>query len=573
MVTASSAGPAEDRERSSFAGRRTAIVLASSMLVGFALRSAFAGRSGLWRDEAQFLWIVRIPSLSEMSDFLWHHESHPPLFYLLMRAWLGLFGDSEAAAVALPIILGVVLIPVAYRVGHRVFSHRAGLIAAMFVAASPLLASYSGTVRPYSLLPLLCLLSIYWLWDGLSARSVRPWAAHVIASLAMLMTHNWAWIVLGAEWIIAAAWLALRCPSPGRTLVRNWALAQVAILLGYSPWLPVFLHQSRHAGYDANLLDSFHALAVFAFACLVETALSLPVVIGTPVLAVIILAAALRAGIRRISCPPANSDHRLALCVFGGLPLLAFAISVAVSIKRFLLFPQCLTAIVPCTLLTIAYGVASFSSMPRIFALMLVSLYLVIVPTRLEEVKSNAREAAAAVAMQSHSSDIIVITPWWIASSFNYYYHLDNEQENYPHEGRSGAIYYDHLRERLLDPEPMSRLRARLVQARRDARRVWLVTDRAIPSAIVPEGDRLPENLGLHSFGHVGDLRARQIRKQLGALFGPPSTIVVPKGDRKGLEILEVLLYAGEADSHCCPDPDEPGRRGLEAGRLSTVRP
>ena len=208
--------------------------VAPSRSWGLILRVALAGRSGIWCDEAQFLFVVRMPSIAAMLDFLWHHESHPPFFYLLMRAWLGLFGDSEAAALALPVILGVVLIPVVYWVGDRVFSRRTGLIAAAFVAvvagARPLL----GMVRPYSLLPLLALLSVYWVVGRAERGEARPWVAHVIATLAMLLTHNWAWMVLGAEWILSSCgWFGMHewtqlCP------IRSWSLAQGLVLLAYA---------------------------------------------------------------------------------------------------------------------------------------------------------------------------------------------------------------------------------------------------------------------------------------------------------------------------------------------------
>ncbi|MGD0041843.1 MAG: glycosyltransferase family 39 protein [Isosphaeraceae bacterium] len=331
MIAESLAEPTHNRKQSFYARHQTTIILASCMLLGLMLRIALAGRSGLWRDEAQFLWIVRIPSLPAMLDFLWHHESHPPLFYILMRVWLSWFGDSEVAALALPVLLGVFLIPVTHRVGDRVFSPQTGLIAAIFVAVSPMLAHYSGMVRPYSLLPLLCLLSVYGLWDGLRGRRARPWVFYVIATLAMLLTHNWAWIVLAAQWILVACLLAWPSERPARPLLVAWALAQFALLAAYSPWLPVLLYQSRHAGYDAfpwNLLD--------VFTYFTETVVSLPVQAAIPVCIMLIVTAAWRAAQRSTTILPKNERRRSALLLFIGIPLLAFGVANVLSTKTFL---------------------------------------------------------------------------------------------------------------------------------------------------------------------------------------------------------------------------------------------
>src|SRR5262249_7911222 len=151
------------------------------------------------------------------------------------------------------------------------FSHRTGQIAAIFITASPLLVQYSALVRPYSLLPLLCLLSVYWLWDGLRERGVWPWVAHVIATLLMLLTPTRAWMVLGADWIIAAVWFALYRQRADRATVRHWAFAQVALAIGYAPWFPILLYQMRHAGHGTYPLDPLEA-----FGHLAEMAVSLP---------------------------------------------------------------------------------------------------------------------------------------------------------------------------------------------------------------------------------------------------------------------------------------------------------
>src|SRR5215472_4930988 len=76
----------------------TVLFLGGCVLAGLLLRLSLAARSGLWGDEALFLFIVHSPSLAAMLHFLHYQESQPPLFYLLMRAWQAVFGPSEASA-------------------------------------------------------------------------------------------------------------------------------------------------------------------------------------------------------------------------------------------------------------------------------------------------------------------------------------------------------------------------------------------------------------------------------------------------------------------------------------------
>jgi hypothetical protein len=142
-----------------------------------------------------------------------------------------------------------------------------------------------------------------------------------------------------------------------------------------------------------------------------------------------------------------------------------------------------------------------------------------------------------------------VITPDYLASSFNLYFRPDNPQIVYPHEGRLGAIYSDdeHTKKRA-DPRELERVKTILLQAFRQGRRVWLVTDR---DRVLDEIDTLPDQLAENQFLLGTWLRTVQVRKYLVGLFGPPDLEAVPidrrlfGGGIPGFEAecLSVLLF------------------------------
>ena len=320
-----------------------------------------------------------------MIDFLRYHESHPPFFYLVMRGWLSFFGDTEATALALPVLLGTMLIPVAYWVGSRIFSQPAGLIAAVLVATSPPLANHSSMVRPYSLLPLLCLLSVYSLWRGMRKRGRWPWVLQVSVTLAMLLTHNWSWMVAGAEWIVVAAWLKWQRGWSNPALVRSWALAQAAVVVGYAAWLPAFLYQTRHAGYGPRPINPLMVVGQLA-----ETAVSLPVRAAIPVSATLAGLAALYVASGRALTLPKSGDRQFGLVLLAGVPSLAFVLALLFSFRQLILFSHCLTTVVPCVLLAIAYAIVSWSSLPRYITLAVASIFLAFSVRLVTKPKSNA---------------------------------------------------------------------------------------------------------------------------------------------------------------------------------------
>jgi hypothetical protein len=545
-----------DESQSSLSRRRSLAFVLCCVILGLVLRFALAARSGLSRDEAQFLWVVRAPSCAAMLDYLREHESHPPFFYLLIRGWIKLAGDSAAAALALPLLIGVALIPTAFCVAASTFSRRTAMIATMMVTLSPLLVRYSAMVRPYSLLPFLCVLSSHSLFRGLRGRATWPWMLHVITTALMLLTHNWGWMVLGAEWLVAAVWVVWNYAQLDVGLIRRWACAQLAVVVIYAPWFRDLLHQVQHAGYGRSPL-----YASLVSASVMESALGLPVGASIAVCVALVVATAWNKQSRARMRTRSVEDRRLALLTFGGIPFFAFVLAVGLSFKTYLLHAHCLATIVPCALLIIAHLLDSYTTLPRLIATLTGGVYLTCSLSLLAEPKSNAREVAAMVAAQARPTDLILIAPAWYASSFNYYYAFDNPQIDYPHEERRGMIDFDDLRERLLDPDAMARVKAKLALAHRQGRRVWLVSEaetlsdpyhlRSMLPAVALESDRVPEVLAVPTYGHVAYVRTAQLRRQLDNLYGSPHTIIDPLVGKGTIETLEVLLYDGRADRAC----------------------
>ena len=150
-------------EHASTTQARALIAVGGAVVVGTVLRLITPGAGPLWRDEALFLFIVQLPSVSDLLSFLYQHESHPPLFYLIMRAWGSIAGTSEAALNVMPIVFSIALIPSMFWIGSRAFGRATGLLACWIVALHPGLIFHSVQIRPYALLTLLAVGSCFWL--------------------------------------------------------------------------------------------------------------------------------------------------------------------------------------------------------------------------------------------------------------------------------------------------------------------------------------------------------------------------------------------------------------------------
>jgi uncharacterized membrane protein len=174
---------------------------------------------------------------------------HPPLFYLLLKAWIGLGGQSELWLRLLPVSFAL-LTPVPFvLVGRRLgLSWHATQLALLLTAVNAYLVYYAQELRMYSLVALLTLGSL-WLFFRFEGRARGEWTPLValsVVNLLLVYTHYFGWLVVAGEGLV----LLVR----GRDRVRAFTLSAVALLLLFAPWgYRVTVVALARGGLDSNI--------------------------------------------------------------------------------------------------------------------------------------------------------------------------------------------------------------------------------------------------------------------------------------------------------------------------------
>lgn len=220
--------------------------LAVLVAVSLVLRSTALG-AGYWIDEGLSVGIASHP-LTEIPGLL-QQDGSPPLYYLLLHAWMEVFGDGEPATHALSLVLALGTIPVAWWAGRLVDGERCGWIAAALAATNGFLTYYAQETRMYTLLALLSLVVAALAIRGFAHRDRRalPWLAVTLAAVAL--THSWGVFLVAATAVTATA-TGLR--SVSRESRRRRLLDVLLVSLGatalYAVWLPTLIFQAAHTG-------------------------------------------------------------------------------------------------------------------------------------------------------------------------------------------------------------------------------------------------------------------------------------------------------------------------------------
>jgi len=211
-------------------------------LAALAVMLRFEGltRQSLWADEGNS-WGMALRSLSEIGPAA-AGDIHPPLYYYLLNLWCRLFGTTEAGMRSLSAVFGCLTVLVVYLWARRLAGGWAAVGAGSLAAISPFAVYYSQEARAYALVALLTALSCWTLTEYMRASSEggrpRRWLlAYVLAAAALLWSHYLGLAVVGLHNSVLLFWLWRR--QDGReALLRQWLLAQAAVLLLFLPWLP-----------------------------------------------------------------------------------------------------------------------------------------------------------------------------------------------------------------------------------------------------------------------------------------------------------------------------------------------
>ncbi len=236
-----------ERAKKGISGQHLVIFLLI-LLAGFALRLYRLGYQSLWYDETVSILLAR-KSLAALTAHT-AGDIHPPLYYYLLHFWIRLAGSSEFSLAFLSLAFGVLLIPLLFYLGRRLYGVRIGLLGALLLALSPFNLWYSQEVRMYTLGASLGLISLLFLLRLIKSQPWPRrgyWAGYILASaLGLYILYYYAFLLLAQNLMVIGWWLARWVKGKQRFSLQPWVSSQVGILLLYLPWLPIAFRQAAN---------------------------------------------------------------------------------------------------------------------------------------------------------------------------------------------------------------------------------------------------------------------------------------------------------------------------------------
>jgi Dolichyl-phosphate-mannose-protein mannosyltransferase len=194
---------------------------------------------GLFGDEVFTLWTAaqdwRSLFASVVGDVV-----HPPLFYVILKLWIGIGGQSIFWLKLLPALFSIASILPFFQLCRALRLRAPAMTLALWlIAVNGFLINHSQELRMYGLLLLLVLTSL-WLFATLvnqDCYTSRTQVLLCVVNLCLVFTHYYGWVVVTIELFFLLIWKRQR--------LRSFAIGAAFVALCFSPWVWVVAKAAR----------------------------------------------------------------------------------------------------------------------------------------------------------------------------------------------------------------------------------------------------------------------------------------------------------------------------------------
>ncbi len=481
--------PSHESRTTHYAARFAPLAL---IFIAFVIRLNGLTFQSLWRDEVDAVCFAQAPLLKALPQTalsftpscppniptllaaLTQPGFNGPLYFLMLRGWLELFGYGEFALRSLSLMCGVISVALIITLGTRLFNRAVGLIAGALLAFSAYEVWYSQEAKMYTLITLLALASIYFLRRAVEEGRLRFWLGAVLCTSLAMGSHILAALLIPVQVILFLLWWL-------HGSRRHLLAGVIAVACVTVPYLPVGLtrvqmvFQPGETGFARYTLGEILSVLGRAYASGILNGLSEQIIL----IAASAAAALAIFGLLSIDTPPqpaSRSDRiltRLSLLAWALIPVLAVAF---ISMNRPIFTDRYLIWIQPAFYLAVALGVYALWNWIKPLAVVALAALLIVngygvVAQATTPFKSDFRSAARTIEREIHPGDLVVFQIPYVQHTFDYYFRQPYQALSGPYTNFPGNFdgYQNSAETVLAQIQPMFR----------GQHTVWLVSSEA----------------------------------------------------------------------------------------------
>ena len=216
------------------------------IVTGFELYNLTA--VALWHDEA-FSGLLPQYNLKEMMYRI-GLDVHPPLYYLLLKGWVMILGNTLFTLRLFSVFFGVLTVIVLYLFLKEVFENqKLALFSSILLAFNSFFIQFVIEARMFTLGIFLVVLSSFFLLKALKNKKWSWWLLYSLSVSFGLYTHYYIFFSILAQALFLVFWLFGEAKFNFANWLknRNFQLglaSYILVVISYLPWLKTFLGQA-----------------------------------------------------------------------------------------------------------------------------------------------------------------------------------------------------------------------------------------------------------------------------------------------------------------------------------------
>jgi len=168
----------------------------------------------------------------------------PPLYFLAVKYWAKLFGYSPFSTRSFSVWISLLAFPAVYWLCRELFrAPEVAWIAVGLLAVSPLHVLYAQQARPYSLWPVLILVSCASLLRAMRLQTKLSWSIYAVATILEFYTHLFSLLVAFGQGIYVLGIQGFRLNKK----VVSYLIPNAVSLIAFLPWVGILLVNRKAA--------------------------------------------------------------------------------------------------------------------------------------------------------------------------------------------------------------------------------------------------------------------------------------------------------------------------------------
>lgn len=214
------------------------------LLAGFKYLTMGIAHETLWYDESYSAAIIN-HSITDIIKIT-ARDSHPPLYFIMLKIFSTVFGRTESALRLLS-VLGVLALA-ALGIGpiRRIFDKFTGMIYAFIVIVVPISISIGQETRMYTWAAFFVTASALYGYLAIQQGKKSDWIKFGLTTLASAFIHYYALLAVTILNVLIFVWLVAKLIiNKDKRSLLSYLITAVTVVVCYLPWIFVLFNQSK----------------------------------------------------------------------------------------------------------------------------------------------------------------------------------------------------------------------------------------------------------------------------------------------------------------------------------------